>query len=655
MTTAEFLQLVEESHLLDEEHLTIARGCAEACKDSKSLARELIRQDCLSRWQAEQLLAARTTFFLGKYKLVGKIGAGGMGAVFKAEQSPLRRVVAIKVLSRELLDSPEAVRRFQREIRAVSSLNHPNIVAALDAGCVGKVHFLAMEYVEGKDLRAWLQQYKQLPISWACECIRQAALGLQHAHEQGLIHRDIKPSNLLVTCAAPDDPPSVKILDLGLARFTNTTEKRTELTSTGQVMGTFDYISPEQAENTKNADIRSDVFSLGCTLFELLTGTVPFGGETPTEKLFARAARDAPRARSLRPEVPLLLDDVIARMLCRKVAERFQSPQEVVEALASCNPAVPEAVSPPALDRASSQGSLRGQADTSVNAFLSELSQHAHAETRTHIPATTAQDDTVQLPPTSAESDDKRSKNRYVAALGLGVLVVIALYFLMPIMFAPSPRKSAASKKRPQRTSSNQENGWMDLHVYVDPEADTVNGIWRSAEVGVFAEVSEFARLQLPYRPPAEYDFLIEFTSVSSQTGDDGRGEVAQIFSKDGVSARWAMWCLDFRHFGFVWDGTVFNTDNPTFSQWPTELEKGRRYRSRIEVRDDGVTAFLDDREVGRWRTDYRNLPSGQNTHTLADNRHLGLTAYRSHVVFHRVAVREISGRGTLTRPRGGQ
>ena len=310
----------------------------------RDLAARLVERSFVTRWQADMLLAGKKAFFLGKYRLLDLIGTGGMGAVFKALHGDMGRTVAIKVLSVAVMKNRQAVAQFRREIQAVAALDDPHIVAAYDAGQERGANYLVMEYVEGRDLGHVIKEHGPLPIDWACECIRQAALGLQHAHEQGLVHRDIKPTNLLVTKDG-DGRPLTKILDLGLARFVSEMvppERAAQtpggddgsLTQIGQFLGTPDYIAPEQAHDTRSADIRSDIFSLGCTLFRLLTGELPFDGESILEKLEARETTDARHVGSLRSDVPRDLDAVVARMLARNPCDRFQTPREVAQALA---------------------------------------------------------------------------------------------------------------------------------------------------------------------------------------------------------------------------------------------------------------------------------------------------------------------------------
>jgi len=193
-TLTDFFTLLEKSNLLAPQEVASLR---QHSADPISIAQQLNEEGRLTKWQAEQLLAGHHSFFLGKYKLLEKLGEGGMGAVYKAEQFPLTRTVVLKVMSEKVLNQPHAVQRFHREIQSVSLLNHPNIIAAVDADQVGNSHFLVMEYVPGSDLKKWIRQYGQLPLEWSCEVVRQTALGLQHAYDSGIVHRDIKPSTLL--------------------------------------------------------------------------------------------------------------------------------------------------------------------------------------------------------------------------------------------------------------------------------------------------------------------------------------------------------------------------------------------------------------------------------------------------------------------------
>lgn len=356
----EFLHNLKKSNLLTPEQWKIVRpeaagrpagdapspdGASPIAPTPAELVRKLVDRDFLTRWQGEMLLQGKKAFFLGKYKLLDCVGTGGMGAVFKALHGDLGRIVAIKIMSAEVVKDRRAVARFRKEIQAVAALDDPHIVAAYDAGSAGGVHYLVMEFVDGHDLGYLVKQTGPLPIEWTCECIRQAAEGLQYAHEQGMVHRDIKPTNILVSQDADTGRPLVKILDLGLARFVSETVAAEgsgtakgigdgSLTQLGQFLGTPDYISPEQAHDTRSADIRSDIFSLGCTFFRMLTGQLPFPGESVMEKLEAREKADAVRVRTLRQEISPELEAIVARMLARDPQLRYQTPREVAEVLA---------------------------------------------------------------------------------------------------------------------------------------------------------------------------------------------------------------------------------------------------------------------------------------------------------------------------------
>jgi hypothetical protein len=266
---------------------------------------------------------------LGRYEILGKLGAGGMGAVFKARHAELGKVVALKVLPAGQSDEVR-VARFRNEVRAIGRLNHPNIVAAHDAGEIRGVHFLVMDFVEGMDLARLLDRRGRLSLSDACDAVHQSALGLQHAFERGLVHRDIKPSNLMLTRGG-----RVQVLDLGLARSFAEVGADT-LTAQGMLLGTTDYLAPEQWEHAHTADTRADVYSLGCTLYHLLSGQPPFAGErfqSVLQKMRAHLETPPPPIGNFRPEMPTRLCAVLGRMLAKDPADRFQSPGEVAEAL----------------------------------------------------------------------------------------------------------------------------------------------------------------------------------------------------------------------------------------------------------------------------------------------------------------------------------
>jgi len=275
------------------------------------------------------LLAGRHKGFrIGAYTILDMLGRGGMGAVYLAEHMALHRKVAIKILVPGKDDDQKlALERFQREARSVAALDHPNIVRIFDVAKHNNVPYLVMEYVEGETLQHVIDRDRVIPYATAVEYIAQAAAGLQHAHEKGLVHRDIKPCNLI-----KDKTDTIKILDMGLARTANASDMLTAQMDKGAVVGTADYISPEQALNIPTVDIRADIYSLGATLFSLIIGKPPFDGNT-TQKLLQHQLKSAPTLASVDPTLPTGLSQVVEKMLAKKANERYQTPVEVISAL----------------------------------------------------------------------------------------------------------------------------------------------------------------------------------------------------------------------------------------------------------------------------------------------------------------------------------
>ncbi len=264
-----------------------------------------------------------------KFRILKELGRGGMGVVYQAEHRLMEKTVALKVISRALLSHPEALERFHREVRAAAKLEHQHIVRALDADSAGELHLLVMEFIEGVSLFQTVQQKGALPVTHACHYARQAALGLQYAHEQGMVHRDIKPHNLMLTPKG-----QVKILDFGLARLASEQKGEGGLTRTGDFMGTPEYVAPEQATDARTADIRADIYSLGCTLYFLLTGRPPFQEGQAVQTILAHLRKEPTPLSQLRSDLPAELWPVAARMLAKDPAQRYQTPLEVAQALA---------------------------------------------------------------------------------------------------------------------------------------------------------------------------------------------------------------------------------------------------------------------------------------------------------------------------------
>lgn len=300
--------------------------------DAEQLSRLLVKQKLLTPYQARQLLAGKgTTLVLGNYVVLEKLGQGGMGMVLKARHRRMDRIVALKILSTNVTKNATAAKRFQREVKAAARLEHPNIVSALDADEVNGTPFLVMQFVEGTDLSALVKKNGPLAVDHAISCVLQAANGLRYAHEQGVIHRDIKPANLFL-----DRSGTVKVLDMGLARLESEGVNQDELTGTGQIMGTIDYMAPEQAADTKNADVRADIYSLGVTLWYLLTGSALYPAGSTVMKLMAHQNQPIPSLCEACPAATAALQNVFRRMVAKSPDERFQSMADLIVALEQC-------------------------------------------------------------------------------------------------------------------------------------------------------------------------------------------------------------------------------------------------------------------------------------------------------------------------------
>lgn len=332
-----FLQALARSRLLSESQCQEAgRKAALLELGDIGLAKHLGDSGVITPWQALRLLSGKTSFFLGPYCLLEQIGSGGAAVIYKARHEGRGNIVAIKVISATASADRVARARFQREARAAAAIRHPNVVAAYGGHSVRGARFLVLEYIEGDDLGRWLKRHPSLPLAWACEAAAQVAQGLECLHQRGLVHRDVKPNNLLVVARSFAEIPVVKIADLGAACLTRACHNDDEppLTATDQFLGTPNFVAPEQVLNAHAVDHRADIFSLGCTLFKLLTQATPWDGATIAEKLLIRTQQDAPPASRFRRETPAKLDRVVARMLARDPGQRFESAREVVDALA---------------------------------------------------------------------------------------------------------------------------------------------------------------------------------------------------------------------------------------------------------------------------------------------------------------------------------
>ena len=328
------------------EYLELIETIFPHVEDVPALMKAILDRGWLTPFQCEQLVDSYGAVVAGPYILLNRLGGGGGSQVFRARDSRSGQVVALKVMHETAMEHEEALIRFQREIDVALKLDHPNVIHAIDGHLSKSCGYLAMEYLSGVDLMNVILKQGKFPVAVACEYARQTAAGLQHIHEHGLIHRDIKPGNLLVTKGDPEaiiDATAVlrtshghqlKILDLGLVRTHQFSQAGAlSITSMGSLLGTPDYMAPEQARDPKSVDIRADLYALGCTLYHFLAGRVPFHGGAMMQKLFRHQSETAVPVSKLQPDVPEPVSNLIQQMMAKSPNDRPVTPEVVAKAL----------------------------------------------------------------------------------------------------------------------------------------------------------------------------------------------------------------------------------------------------------------------------------------------------------------------------------
>ena len=332
----QFISYLDEAEIMTAEAVRewIANQPIEARPiDGAALAKALRNENILSKFQAQRLCQGKVqSLQLDNYRLIKIIGRGGMGIVYEAEHKTMKHRVAIKVISSKVTASDSTLRRFFREVEVAAKLSHPNIVTAIDANQSGKKYYMVMELVQGEDLGVIVQRETVLTVFEVIDYMTQAAVGLAYAHSQGVIHRDIKPHNMLL-----DENGIIKILDMGLVSLQRPQGSDDEsITQHNQIIGTVDYMSPEQAEDVHHVDQRADIYSLGCSIFRLLVGHAPFPGSSAIKKLLSHRDDPIPSLHDSRDDIPELLDQIFRRMLAKDPNNRYQTMDEVVGALETC-------------------------------------------------------------------------------------------------------------------------------------------------------------------------------------------------------------------------------------------------------------------------------------------------------------------------------
>lgn len=465
--------LIELGLLTEEELAQFNESQNHSPHALKSLAKKLVAEKKLTKYQVNQIANGQgKRLVLGNYVILDKIGSGGMGDVFLAEHKKMKRQVALKILPTAKDESASLVDRFQREVHAAARLSHPNIVTAYDADEVDGTYFFAMEYVPGRDLSWHIKHRGPMKPEHAVSMIRQAALGLAYAHDQGVIHRDIKPGNLLWTQTG-----QVKILDMGLARFAEThldVDEVSALTQTGTIMGTIDYMSPEQALDTRSAGPPSDIYALGCTLFYLLTGRAMFVEETVMKRIMAKQTLPPPPLTSIRNDISPQLDSVYQKMVAREMSSRYQTMSEVIEALDAINDSAPTPAPP--IISASTDDSLNSNVDGQ------QVTRAVETEEFDTDPNTRQQVIQPQTESRLTRAKQKRGLKPTIifGAGGLLVAVLIGVVFMMGgddkgVKPATSKPQATAAAEEAEEASSEQTESSSPTEVVASPTIENTS------------------------------------------------------------------------------------------------------------------------------------------------------------------------------------
>lgn len=569
----DFLDRLARSGLLSEAEIT-AISPTSGMESGGELASRLIRENRLTAYQARRLCQGEMKHLvLGEYVILEELGSGGMGQVYRARHRTMNRLVALKTLPPSLSESPELVQRFHREIEAIAKLTHPNIVTAYDAGQSEGVHFLVMELVQGKDMANTVRTEGPLTPESASGCVLQAAHGLRYAHQQGIVHRDIKPSNLLM-----DDSGTVKILDLGLARFTapgrNNFADSPDLTGTGNILGTVDYMAPEQAVSTRRVDHRADIYSLGCTLYFLLTGKLLYDGDTPLVRLLAHRETAIPSLRTRRPEVTPELDQVFRKMVAKQAADRFGSMDEVISALEATRSTQPA-------DVTQRRSRPRQTVWTGVFVLLTMLPLVALA---TIIVKWKTPDEEVTITTENSHLDVTLDGKRLSVA---STAVTPSSGLTSPLGGRPSGGNEA------QKTAST-----VDLLHALDLDGVSSKGDWRWDGNTLVSPHQLFAWLEFPKAMPLEYDLKI---SVRRKT------EKGTFGLKTPIGDRYVEVSLD------AFDGAVSYVrtvdDRHLDFHNGTLLQVDKEYTVVLRIRADFIGLDVAGKKYLRWKGDPSRLP----------------------------------------------
>jgi serine/threonine protein kinase len=642
------LQLIDSRLMAADEVEAFIDALPEGAQheSAEQLAQSLVAGRKLTPFQAKQLCEGQSKgLVLRDYVVLDKIGEGGMGEVFKAEQIRMGRIVALKTLPPRAIKYWDSVERFEREVRAAARLEHPNIVMAYDAGEDDGIHFLVMQFVNGPDLHTLVANNGRLPVEQAIDFTIQAAKGLDYAHAQNIIHRDIKPSNMLV-----DQSGTVKILDMGLARALDPSDAQLgrSLTATGETMGSVDYMSPEQAEDAHEADIRSDIYSLGCTMYAMLVGSSPFRSDTVVRTILSHREKPIPSIRDKRPDVDQQIDATFKKMVAKNPDDRFQSMTEVLEALGVTANVGNEPLS----------GISRPAAPSSF-----DVTSHYNSDRKkdgTHRTFVTGRDETlsqqirsaVASEQTAATEARRTSKRVLIACLMLLATVAggIAIWSSLPDSRSnDEPDRSSVTRKEDGQTTLPEDDkdvasqvAAIDLLKQIDTARDAVRGVWSSDLTGLHTPGGTFRRLMIPYRPPESYRLELEVTPRSDQT----KLAVGLVIGGEQVVALIGDWKFGGDVIGFE------GLDQQSFTEQASPFYEGQFFKQdepislTFTVKQDRVQVQCGRRVARQWTLEPKRLALPL-WWRVPDTKALFLGAFNSEFVISKCQVHELDGHGT--------
>ncbi|MEQ9407694.1 MAG: protein kinase [Fuerstiella sp.] len=591
-----------------------------------------------------------------RYRILEPLGRGGMGIVYKAQHRMMDRIVALKVIDGRLIENPEAIVRFRNEVKAAARLSHANIVRAFDAEQEGNLHFLVMEFVDGISLSELVRRKGPLPVDQACGVVRKVAHALQHAFRQGMVHRDIKPQNIMVT-----QDGRVRVLDFGLARLVRESEthitdghdpstqmRRTAdaLTMVGSVLGTPDYIAPEQVTDAHLADTKSDLYSLGCTFYFLLTGQPPYPDGTAMQKLAAHTGGAPTPVTTLRPEIPPAIADLVQRMMAKKPADRLQTPIEVVDAI--------EALTRQA-EQAATATQTRSVADTAGREKSPPAASRAAAPAPPKVNVPKKLSDAEPFKESGRNPGEKalpvrrryrRSTRPWKTWLWPSIVLTAAVAVVVGLITSggnedhvtdPGAAGNSPAEATVHDGFTTDNDGWIDLLAGVDPAAHSEGGYWTRTESGLTAASAMYAKLRLMSDVPGEYDLEVSFTRVT------GKHSIALIFTAGEHQATFEVdaWEQHLAGIQNINGHDLQSSENPA-RVTNLALVNGQPCTASVKVRRDRVEAWLN----GTLLTTYRG--NGASLSPLPDwaltaPTSIGVGAYLSETVFHRIRLRPVN------------